>query len=221
MLTIDKYAYHNRLLEVNPLIKLVLYLLLLGIAFSGVPGLQWAEIGCLLPITCYTAKIHWKSYFRWLAWPLPFVLVSLVTIMVSFKQELSQNIIALIPFFKGYLVTSEEAVRQAGVIFVRTYACLSSTYFFILTVPFRQLADLFRRLHLSKELLEVMLLMYRFIFMFLQEFMTMRDTLDLKFAFGNLRQSCQSMGLLASQLFTKLMRANAQLSQVLQLHFDD
>ncbi|HEM5997296.1 cobalt ECF transporter T component CbiQ [Streptococcus suis] len=220
MLIIDQYAYQNRLVGLSPKVKLGIYLLLLGISFTGIPSLQWAIIVALFPATCYVAKLHWKTYAKWLLLTLPFVLISLVTMAVSFQTSPSQDVLLTLPLWKGYAVISQASLVQTLEVFVRSYACLMSTYFFVLTVPFRQLIDLLRSFRIPNELLEVIVFMYRFIFMFLEEFLVMRDTLDLKFGFGTMKQSYQTMGLLASQLFTRLMRANRQINDMLEFRFD-
>ncbi|HFI0454520.1 TPA: cobalt ECF transporter T component CbiQ [Streptococcus suis] len=220
MLIIDQYAYQNRLVGLSPKVKLGIYLLLLGISFTGIPSLQWAIIVTLFPVTCYVARLHWKTYAKWLLLTLPFVLISLVTMAVSFQASPSQDVLLALPLWKGYAVISQASLVQTLEVFVRSYACLMSTYFFVLTVPFRQLIDLLRSFRIPNELLEVIVFMYRFIFMFLEEFLVMRDTLDLKFGFGTMKQSYQTMGLLASQLFTRLMRANRQINDMLEFRFD-
>lgn len=220
MLIIDQYAYQNRLVGLSPKVKLGIYLLLLGISFTGIPSLQWAIIVAVFPVTCYVARLHWKTYAKWLLLTLPFVLISLVTMAVSFQESPSKNLILALPLWKGYAVITRASLDQTIAVFVRSYACLMSTYFFVLTVPFRQLIDLLRSFRIPNELLEVIVFMYRFIFMFLEEFLVMRDTLDLKFGFGTMKQSYQTMGLLASQLFTRLMRANRQINDMLEFRFD-
>jgi len=54
-----------------------------------------------------------------------------------------------------------------------------------LTIPFNQMMKLCKTLHLPAILMELIVLMYRFIFLVLIEFLTIRDTLDLKFSFVN------------------------------------
>lgn len=220
MLIIDHYAYQNRWVSYSPIAKLVAYLLLLGVSFTGIPSLQWGIILGLFPLTCYVARLHWLTYLKWLSLTLPFVLISLVTMAISYRENLVSNLLVFIPIWKGYLVVSQESLEQTLMVFSRSYACLLSTYFFVLTVPFKQLIDLLEACYLPKELLELILFMYRFIFMFLEEFLVMRDTLDLKFGFGHFRQSYQSMGMLANQLFTRLMRANRQINDYLECRFD-
>lgn len=221
MLVIDKYAYNNRILNIPPLKKFLFYLVLMSLSFSSGIRIQIMFILLLSPLICYVAHLKWKTYLKWLLLPLPFIIMSLITMMVSYTEFNSTNALLHVPFFNGYLVITQQGLEATERVFFRSYSCLTATYFFVLTVPFKQMLTLFKRLHLPKELLEIMVLMYRFIFIFLQEFIVMRDTLDLKFSFGSFRQSYKSMGLLASQLFTKLLIANRHMTEMLELRFDE
>jgi cbiQ protein, putative len=97
---------------------------------------------------------------------------------------------------------------------------LVSTYFFVLTVPFAQMLRLFKAMHVPRVLLDLIVLMYRFIFLVFYEFVTIRDTLDLKFSFYNKRKQHQAWGRLANTLFVKLLDDNQHLNEVLTLRFD-
>lgn len=220
MLSLDKYAYANRLVRLNPVLKLMIYVLLLGMSFTGIPSIQLSLIICVAPLTCYVARVHWRTYMKWFLLTLPFVLLSLVTMILTFVHK-KETLIYAIALFDGYIGISQQAIEQTLSVCLRIYSTLVATYFFILTVPFQQLMVLFRKMRLPKFLLDIIILMYRFIFLFIHEFMVMRDTLDLKFAFGSFKQSYQSMGLLAKHLLTRLMKANDCLNQMLELRFDE
>ncbi|WP_228099196.1 MULTISPECIES: CbiQ family ECF transporter T component [unclassified Granulicatella] len=202
------------------MIKFIVYLVLLGISFTEIPNIQLAFIFCIVPLTCYVAHVHWQTYMKWIVLTLPFVLLSLVSMIVTFVQN-KDTLVCSIALFDGYLGISQQAIIHTSRLLLRIYSSLVATYFFVLTVPFQQLIVLFKQMKMPKFLLEVIILMYRFIFLFLHEFIVMRDTLDLKFSFGNFKQSYHSMGLLAKQLLTRLMKANEHVSQMLELRFDE
>lgn len=219
MLTFDKYAYNNRLVHIHPIIKGVIYLLLLGISFSEIPSLQLGLLIAIAPLTCYVAHVYWVTYSKWVMVTFPFVFLSLVTVMVSFSNR-QQEMLISIPLFNGFMGVTQHSVIRTSIILLRVYCSLLSTYFFILTVPFQQLLILLRYLRLPRFLLDIIVLMYRFIFLFIHEFIVMRDTLDLKFGFGTFKQSYKSMGLLANQFFTRLMKTNEHLNHTLEMRFD-
>lgn len=219
MLIFDKYAYNNRIVNLSPVIKFFMYIALLVISFLGITSLQLLLIFTMIPLTIYIAKVKTKIYFKWILVTFPFVFISLVTFVLTFSEN--QNaLIYSIPFSNGFLGISTTSLNETITILLRVYSSLLSTYFFILTVPFQQLVQLLSKIKVPKFLLDIIILMYRFIFMFLHEFIVMRDTMDLKFGFKNTKSTYKSLGLLANNLFSKLMKANEHLNQMLELRFD-
>ncbi|MET3557148.1 cobalt/nickel transport system permease protein [Streptococcus rupicaprae] len=220
MLIFDYYAYRNRWVGVNPKIKVLLYVLSLGISFSGILSWQLGLLSVLVPLTLYVGRIHWRSYVKWVAVSVPFVFISLVTILFSISRTLPAE--TLWSWRLGSYVLSIEpaAYQETLALLVRVYVSLAATFFLTVTTPFPQLISLCRKAHVPKELIELVVLMYRFIFMFLHEFLVMRDTLDLKFGFGGVKQSYQTLGLLSSQLFTRLIQANQHVVEMLEIRFD-
>lgn len=219
MLIFDKYAYNNRIVNLSPVIKFFMYIALLVISFLGITSLQLLLIFTMIPLTIYIAKVKIKLYFKWILVTFPFVFISLVTFVLTFSEN--QNaLIYSIPFSNGFLGISTTSLNETITILLRVYSSLLSTYFFILTVPFQQLVQLLSQIKVPKFLLDIIILMYRFIFMFLHEFIVMRDTMDLKFGFKNTKSTYKSLGLLANNLFSKLMKANEHLNQMLELRFD-
>ncbi|MGT2785035.1 CbiQ family ECF transporter T component [Streptococcus merionis] len=219
MFLIDKYAYQNRWKDVPVSYKGIFYLFSLVISFSGIIPLQGLLVVILIPLTCYVARMSITSYLKWYLHASVFIFISLLTFVVTYHQEKASLLLAF-PFGNGYLGVSKAALPQATFILMRIYASLASTYFFTLTVPFVQMVQLFKKIHVPIVLLDIIILMYRFIFLVLYECLTIRDTLDLKFAFFYKRKSYKAWGMLASTLFTKLLDDNERLNEVLTLKFD-
>jgi cbiQ protein, putative len=219
LFAIDKYAYQNRLKNLPVAYKFVIYLLLLAVSFSGVRSLQLGLIVLVAPLTCYVARLPWLRYLKWYLHASIFILISLLTFVLTYQNSQEQLLLAL-PLGQGYLGISQSSVQQTIFILLRIYSSLVSTYFFVLTVPFAQMLRLFKAMHVPRVLLDLIVLMYRFIFLVFYEFVTIRDTLDLKFSFYNKRKQHQAWGRLANTLFVKLLDDNQHLNEVLTLRFD-
>ncbi|MBF0777635.1 CbiQ family ECF transporter T component [Streptococcus cuniculi] len=219
MFVIDKYAYQNRWRGVKADYKFLFYVFLLIISFSGIVPLQLGLLMTVVLLTCYVARMSISAYLKWHLHAIIFIFISLLTFVVTYHADKGSFLIAL-PFFKGYLGINGQSLQQAGFIVLRIYCSLVATYFFALTVPFTQMVQLFKKIHVPLFLLEIVVLMYRFIFLVLYEFLTIRDTLDLKFAFYKKRKNYKALGMLAHTLFTKLLDDNERLNEVLTLKFD-
>ena len=196
MFVIDRYAYNNRWTDVPELNKFILFIILMVISFSGFLPLQILLIVIMIPLTCYIAKLPVLKYLSWF-----------------------QFLMAIPVGSHGYLGVFHSSAKQVGPIVMRIYCYLISTYFMALTIPFNQMMKLCKRLHLPDILMELIVLMYRFIFLVLIEFLTIRDTLDLKFSFVNKKKSYLGWGRLANTLFVKLLADNQRLNDVLTLKF--
>ena len=219
MFSIDKYAYQNRWKELPVGWKFALYLLLLALSFSGIISLQLLLMGIIAPLTCYVARMPWGRYLKWYLHASIFIIISLLTFVLTYNHAPAQLWLA-VPLGDGFLGISRSSIPQAVFILLRIYSSLVSTYFFALTVPFAQMLRLFKALHIPAVLLDLIVLMYRFIFLVLYEFVTIRDTLDLKFSFYDKRKNYQAWGRLANTLFAKLLDDNQRLNEVLALKFD-
>ncbi|WP_049515108.1 CbiQ family ECF transporter T component [Streptococcus parasanguinis] len=219
MFVIDRYAYNNRWTAVPELHKFSLYILLMIISFSGFLPLQILLIVIVVPLTCYIARLPILKYLSWFRYPSIFILLSMATFVISYGENSHQFLMAIPVGSHGYLGVFHSSAKQVGPIVMRIYCSLISTYFMALTIPFNQMMKLCKTLHLPAILMELIVLMYRFIFLVLIEFLTIRDTLDLKFSFVNKKKSYLGWGRLANTLFVKLLADNQRLNDVLTLKF--
>lgn len=220
MFQIDRYAYQNRWKDFPAIYKLLIYLTCLIVSFSGIASLQLLLIVGIGILTSYLVKISLKKYLKWHLHASIFIVISLLTFVVSYGDQKS-NFLFSFSFGHGYVGFNKDTSYQALFLLLRIYACLVSTYFFVLTVPFVQMMALFKKLRLPLFLLELIVLMYRFIFLVMYEFITIHDTLDLKFSFYHKRKSYKAWGRLANTLFLKLLDDNERLNEVLMLKFDE
>lgn len=165
MLTIDKYAYQNRWIAFSPSAKALFYVAILILALTGPVLVQAILFLCMVPLTLYVVKIHFKQYLKWLLLPFSFLLFSLLSILISISKDPS-SFLASISIGSFYLGISDVTITTATQVFFRSIACLAATYFFVLTVPVVQLTKVMKRIFIPKVLIELTILIYRFIFIF-------------------------------------------------------
>lgn len=219
MFPFDRYAYQNRIGFLDSRIKGLIYLFLLIAAFSNI---NWIQVGLLflLPVlTCYVAKLSWKTYRLWLLYPLPFILMSFLTILIQFSDSPS-DFNASIPFFGGFIGWQVTSFSTILGLFLRIYASIMASYFFIVSISFHDLMELLRQLRVPLFLIEIIVLMHRFIFLLLEEYLLMRDTLDLKFSFGKFNQKIQMTAVLWKTLFIRMLDKQERLQELMELRFD-
>ncbi|MCR1876572.1 cobalt ECF transporter T component CbiQ [Paraclostridium bifermentans] len=221
MLEIDNCAYLNNIKDVNPLIKL-------GITFIGVIAsmlTQNANIHILImlfmtTLILFIARVDMKLYIKCLKIPIIFLIIGigLNLINISFENKdyiFNVNILGL------YIGTTEFAVKSSENILLRAMSCIISIYFLILTTPFNQLIIVLKKLHIPHTLIELMILIYRFIFIFIEEAEEIYKSQQLKFGYTNLRTSYNSMSLLIKTLFFRMMRRYEDMSISLDIKLYD
>ncbi|KGJ49330.1 cobalt ECF transporter T component CbiQ [Paraclostridium bifermentans] len=221
MLEIDNCAYLNNIKDVNPLIKL-------GITFIGVIAsmlTQNANIHILImlfmtALILFIARVDMKLYIKCLKIPIIFLIIGigLNLINISFENKdyiFNVNILGL------YIGTTEFAVKSSVNILLRAMSCIISIYFLILTTPFNQLIIVLKKLHIPHTLIELMILIYRFIFIFIEEAEEIYKSQQLKFGYTNLRTSYNSMSLLIKTLFFRMMRRYEDMSISLDIKLYD
>ena len=221
MLEIDNCAYLNNIKDVNPLIKL-------GITFIGVIAsmlTQNANIHILImlfmtSLILFIARVDMKLYIKCLKIPIIFLIIGigLNLINISFENKdyiFNVNILGL------YIGTTEFAVKSSVNILLRAMSCIISIYFLILTTPFNQLIIVLKKLYIPHTLIELMILIYRFIFIFIEEAEEIYKSQQLKFGYTNLRTSYNSMSLLIKTLFFRMMRRYEDMSISLDIKLYD
>ncbi|MDT0013380.1 energy-coupling factor ABC transporter transmembrane protein [Listeria cossartiae] len=205
MLTIDKYAYQNRWIAFSPSAKALFYVAVLILALTGPMLVQAILFLCMVPLTLYVVKIHFKQYLKWLLLPFSFLLFSLLSILISISKDPS-SFLASISIGSFYLGISDVTITTATQVFFRSIACLAATYFFVLTVPVVQLTKVMKQIFIPKVLIELTILIYRFIFIFLEEAAAIRKAQSLRFGYHGLKNSYRSFGMLVNTLFNRVMK---------------
>ncbi|CAH8715477.1 cobalt ECF transporter T component CbiQ [Paenibacillus thiaminolyticus] len=216
MLTIDKYAYHNRWIGVSPYIKTSGYMLLLILSLSGPAVLQAAICLLLVPLTMYVAKMKCGYYIKWFMLPFSFLLFSIISILISVSPS-ADGLLWKVQAGSLYLGISDATLQAAAQVLFRSTACLACTLFFVLTVPVQQLVKVMRTIHIPVLLIELMVLIYRFIFIFIEEAAAIRHAQQLRFGYHGLKNSYKSLAMLVNVLFQRVMLRYRDMSVVLDV----
>lgn len=128
MLTIDKYAYQNRWIAFSPSLKALFYVAILILALTGPVLIQAILFFCMVPLTLYVVKIHFKQYLKWLLLPFSFLLFSLLSILISISKDPS-SFLASISIGSLYLGVSDVTITTATQVFPE-YRLLSRNLLF-------------------------------------------------------------------------------------------
>ena len=168
MLLIDKYAYTNKLTNSNPFIKFVIVVIALAIVtITKSNYINLLIMAIMIGLTTIVAGIPIDRYFKMLLIPSTFLLLSIVTILFSISKV--DSYIWSISLFDNYIGITYGSIEQAVLLITRVFAAISSTFFLGLTTPINKLISVFKRMHIPIIMIELIVLIYRFIFVFLEE----------------------------------------------------
>lgn len=220
MLLIDKYAYTNKLTNSNPFIKFVIVVIALAIVtITKSNYINLLIMAIMIGLTTIVAGIPIDRYFKMLLIPSTFLLLSIVTILFSISKV--DSYIWSISLFDNYIGITYGSIEQAVLLITRVFAAISSTFFLGLTTPINKLISVFKRMHIPIIMIELIVLIYRFIFVFLEEAYEIHNGQELKFGYSNFKNSLKSMGLLVRCLFVRVLLSYKDMVIVLECKLYD
>lgn len=217
-LAIDRWAYMNRLRWLPPSHKIAFAMVLLLLSLAAHPIVQGLISLWLLVWVIVYAQIPARFYLKLLLIPLGFWLLSSAALIVNgvnlealsaVQSDIWQHQNVQTGNFHWYI--SRTGLHQVSFLFVRTLATTSSLYFMLLTTPFTELLQVLRTLRCPELLLELLLLMYRFIFTLLTILDELWVAQQSRCGYRTWRRSMHSLGLLAGQLLERTLYSYRQI----------
>ncbi len=205
---IDAYAYANRLRWVHPAEKILFALVTVAICLvSGSPAVCLPALALSTLVVTRLAGIPPRAFWHFLRLPFGFIVVGVLTLaIVGLPAEGAGEIVGL-PVGRWRIGVTAESLAQAGRVWSVSLASVGATLFLALTTPMVDIADQLRRWHVPALFVELMLLVYRFIFVLLETAQAMHLAQESRLGYTTWRRRLRSVGLLASNLY---LRANAR-----------
>ncbi|HHW45137.1 cobalt ECF transporter T component CbiQ [Desulfofundulus thermobenzoicus] len=203
MFKIDQYAYANKLRQMHPGEKFAFALLTMTICLAApVPLVHLVVIMLMAGMVVLRAGIPARFYCKLLALPLSFLLLSVLAVCVSVTSHPGVPVYG--PVIHGYAVgVTLAGLYQAGLILGKSLAAVSCLYFLSLTTPVVEIISLLRRLRLPSLFLELMGLIYRYIFVVMETADRMYISQSSRQGYASLKTAYHSLGQLVSNLFIK------------------
>lgn len=216
MTGLDRLSYQSRWFQVQPERKFLFWLLLMVLVFSLPPLGQALLMAFTAALTCWLLRISFWRWCRWMALPLGFLLIGVVTIVFSVGRN-PQALWVGVPLGHYWLGISSAGLATANETFWRSLAALSATFWLVLNLPFPQLIVLLKRGRVPRLLTEQILLTWRFIFILLDEALAIHRAQTLRFGYRNVRLGYRSLAMLVSLLFTRVLIRYQQMSTTLDI----
>jgi cobalt/nickel transport system permease protein len=198
---LDDYAYTNALRDKSPRLKLLLGLGAIIICVSSSSPIAPLFIAITMSlITVGLAKIPGRFYSTLLLIPSSFSLLSaaVVAFMLGGGNQLfAFSILGL------SLGIQEEGANLAVLLIARTFGAMCSLFFISLTTPMIEIFSILKSLGLPDFLVELSMLIYRYIFVFLDQAAMIHNAQVMRLGDAGIRNSLNSFSMLSSVLFLR------------------
>jgi cobalt/nickel transport system permease protein len=213
---IDTLAYTNRLRWLPPEQKLLFATTLLIITAFAHPQVQvliavwisvWTVIYAGIPAKTYLKLVYLATLF-WLT-SLPALVINGVNSQVHLVPNDS---VAGLTLGSYYVYISHSGIEQGLTILSRAIASLACLYFVMLTIPFTELLQTLRRIGVPVLLTELLLLMYRFIFVLLNSATELWTAQQARGGYRTFSTGMKSLALLIGQLLKRTIENYRQVS---------
>jgi cobalt/nickel transport system permease protein len=159
-------------------------------------------------LTVIKGKIPAAEYLSILAIPITFILLSTFTIAIDFsKQPIGQYNLYL---GFGYVFTSTAQLKKMVFLILKIFAAISALQMMTLSTPTSEIIYVLRKAHVPKLIVELMSLIYRYIFILMDVFTKMKSSAKSRQGYCDFKTSCYTFGSIASNmLIISLRKANA------------
>ena len=214
--SIDLYAFHSKLKHINPEYKLIsaLITLILTIIFNNVYVSAYVLLGMFF-ISVKLGGTPFNEYLSILMAPLSFIILAGIGIALGFSFDYFGEFYIKSGDFNLklgslYIYTSKEQLIETAKLIIKVLACISVMQSLILSTMPYEIINALRNMHMPKLIVELMNLIYRFIFILIESYANMYNSALSRLGYHNLKASFISFGNIASNiLVVSLKKANA------------
>ncbi len=215
MIAIDKLCYNSQLRYVNAGEKLAFALITLCMCIvnrSVFMALIVIVVNGIL--TVGKGGIPLLRYCRLMAIPLVFLLLSTAAILVNFSA--SPLDAYAIPLGNIYITSSRESVADGLQLILTALASVSCLYFLSLNTTMTDILTQLKKLHMPSLMIELMLLIYRYIFVLLEIAENILTAQNSRLGNKDFKTSCKSFGSMVSVLFVRSIKKSEALYDAME-----
>lgn len=206
--SIDFYAYTSKIRHWNATFKISfsVLILILCIALEN-PYVSVVVIIAMAYLTVVKGGLPLNEYLSILAIPMVFILLGTFTIAIDFsKQPMGQYNLNL-----GfcYVFTSQAKFVEVVFLILKVFAAISALQMMTLSTPSSEIIYVLRTAHVPKLIVELMNLIYRYIFILMDVYTKMKNSAESRLGYCDFKTSCYTFGSIASNMLViSLKKAN-------------
>jgi len=202
VMSIDVLSQTSRLKNVNPMFKFVTLLALMIICIasaSALPGLFLLAAMLVLAVPVGGLALH--KYITVLALPFTFLLIGGLALLFEVYPEPAG--VLNINIFGFWLCVSEATQIRTALIVSRALGAVSCLCLLNVTTPMPDIIGVLRRIRCPELIIDLMYLIYRYIFILLSMHHEMRDAAKSRLGFRDYKSSLRATANIYSNLLAR------------------
>ncbi|MGI6108727.1 MAG: cobalt ECF transporter T component CbiQ [Eubacteriaceae bacterium] len=209
--SIDQYAFQSRLYALNPIFKvsISLTLLLMCVCMNNL----WVSLLIILFTTYVTVVLGGLEFHRYvglMSIPLAFLIIGSIVILFDFSWIANPEALVVWHLFNFYINITSAAITTTVLLWGKAFGAISAMYMMSLTTPSGELFSVLEKWKLSPLLIDLMNMIYRFIFIMMDTQARMKNSAESRLGYKDFKTSIKSFGSTASNLLVVSFRkANA------------
>jgi len=202
VMSIDVLSQTSRLKNVNPMFKFITLFALMIICIasgSAMPGLFLLAVMLILAVPVGGLPLH--KYITILALPFTFLLIGGLALLFEVYPEPAG--VLNINVFGFWLCVSEATQVRTALIVSRALGAVSCLCLLNVTTPMPDIIGVLRRVKCPELIIDLMYLIYRYIFILLSMHHEMRDAAKSRLGFRDYRSSLRATASIYSNLLAR------------------
>lgn len=216
MLNIDRYSYLSRLRDKAPLGKLFFSCLTLAVClFAGSLAVSILVLIVMGWCTVYLGGTPLRVFLGLMAVPAAFLTIGTFSVAIDFSA-VRNGLMLSVPFAGAYAGVTQHSLWTAFLLFWKSIGAASCMYYLSLTTPAAALLTALYGLGIPSIAVELMGLIYRFIFILLETAGKMLTAQSSRLGYSGIAASYRSLAMLASSLFINSFRRSDELYTALE-----
>lgn len=208
-ISIDFYAYASKMKHWNSSFKILFSITMIAMCILlDNPYVSVSVIGLMAYLTIAKGGLSLKEYLSVLMIPIVFILISIFTISVDIsRQPIGQYNLYL---GVGYVFTSQEMLKKGLFLLLKIFGAISALQMMSLSTPSSEIIYVLRRAHVPKLIIELMNMIYRYIFILMEVSTKMKNSAEARLGYCDIKTSYYTFGRIGSNmLIVSFKKANA------------
>ncbi|MEG1151996.1 MAG: cobalt ECF transporter T component CbiQ [Oscillospiraceae bacterium] len=200
-LQIDSLAQSSGLNSVSPELKL--FIAVTGLILSVSCNSYIVGIGIfaiMFGVNIFWGKIKFHDYIELLTIPVVFIIMSGFILLFDFTKEAIGVI--NIPILGQYLAVTSQNQEHTAITVFKALGAISCLYMLSLSTPIAEIIKVLRKIHLPEIIIELMYLIYRYIFILLAMLSNMISSAHSRLGYRNNKTSFYTYSHIAANLLS-------------------